>query len=196
VANSADRPISNGSADAKEDRTSSRYWGNLWLARCKSVYFFTLGGNDEKEKTTSKTWNLLHRARFQEEIKKDDQEGLEHIEHQYQLHDRKVDKLSAAVAALTGIVQKSLAAGDESKEESKEEEAKATESKEEAGDESKDDELESTKSELEETKKELAAAKVALDEPDEKSLAAGSNSASVDANAGMLGFLQKNAHLD
>lgn len=118
----------------------------------------------------------------------------------------KVSQLSADVAALTKHVQKSLAAGEEAKEEVKEEAKEkedeesakpAAESSTEAEAESNDDELESTKGELEETKKELAKAKAELNAPDEKSLAAGSNSANAgDANLGMLGFLRKNAHLD
>jgi hypothetical protein len=113
----------------------------------------------------------------------------------------KVDKLTDAITSFVGVVQKSLAAGDEDKEKAKEE-AKTKEDEEsakseaadgaEAGDDSKDDELESTKNELEETKKELAKAKAEADEPDEKSLAAGGNSANAgDSNQGMLNFLRE-----
>jgi len=110
----------------------------------------------------------------------------------------KFDKLSNEVVALTGLVQKSLAAGDESEEEAKDEaEEKSEEESEEKSEEKSDDELESTKSELEETKKELAAAKAELNQPDEKSLAAGSTPGNAsDPNSGMLGFLREHSNLN
>jgi hypothetical protein len=111
----------------------------------------------------------------------------------------KVNNLEAKFDKLTGLVEKSLAAGEEAKAETEEatEEKSEEATEEKAGEESKDDELKSTKSELEETKKELAKAKAEANEPDEKSLAAGANAANAgDANAGMLGFLRKNAHLE
>ena len=200
--NSSKKSLASKNADVSESSDSEKISDEG--DNCKEVKKMTDEVNQEKSKEETKeeaTSEEADKEKSEEADKEKAESEATEAEDKNDVKElsAKVDKLSADVATLTGLVQKSLAAGDDSEEESKEADEEKSEeaTEEESKEESKDDELESTKSELEETKKELAAAKAELDKPDEKSLAAGSNSGSTgDANAGMLSFLQKNAHLD
>ena len=170
--------------------------------KCKEVKKMTDEVNQEKskEETTEEATEESTEEKSEEATEEAKSESSTEAEdNDVKQLSAAIEKNSIALANLTKLVQKSLAAGDKTEEETKEvtEEKSEEATEEETTEKSKDDELESTKSKLEETEKQLAAAKAELDNaPDEKSLAAGSNSAPVDANAGMLGFLRKNAHLE
>jgi len=134
----------------------------------------------------------------------------------------KVDKLTDVVASISETLKTLSAETEESKEEEpvKEEtsgeaesdsstessETTEEESKEESKEESEESsevedankELEKSRNELEKTKKELSSLKEELNSPDRKTLSSSSSNAevsSVDANAGMLGFLRERANI-
>lgn len=199
--NSSEKSL--GSNDPKISESSDSESNSDEEDNCKEVEKMTDKVNQESKEEQDAAAKAKATEEKSEEVKDDAKaENSTETEDKDDVKElaAKVNNLEAKFDKLSGLVEKSLAAGEEAKAEAKEaaeekSEEDATEEK--AGEESKDDELESTKSELEETKKELAKAKAEANEPDEKSLAAGSNSANAgDANAGMLGFLRKNAHLE
>lgn len=168
--------------EIKELASPSEIESESDLKNCKEVK--TMAEEvPKKEKTAEDTKELaVSEEAPKEEAKNRSFDEVKELGAKVDALANSLSKMAEGISALTGIVQKSFAAPEESEEsEDSEEEVDA------------DKELEKAKLELEETKKELSSMKEKLNAPNPKTLASSNGGASenFDANQGMINFFRE-----